>query len=198
MDKTLLYYENNAETFIDETVKVNFSDVADRFLAYLHDGAAILDYGCGSGRDTRYFLERGFLVEAVDGSEKLCRYASCYTGIPVKCMLFQELEEYQKYDGIWACASVLHVAKKDLPGIFERMIKALKENGIIYVSFKYGDSEENRKDRFFSDFTLESFTAFSVQFPELRIMEKWISGDVRPGRGEERWLNVILKKTVMP
>ena len=197
MDKTLSYYEDNAETFIKGTVSVDFSMIADRFASILPKGAYILDYGCGSGRDTKYFLDKGFQVDATDGSKELCRYASKYTGIPVKCLLFQELEEQEKYDGIWACSSILHVSKKELPDIFARMIAAVKSKGVIYTSFKYGDFEGERNGRYFSDFTSESFGEFLMQFPELHIIEEWVSGDVRPGRGEEKWLNIILEKSTI-
>ena len=197
MDKTLSYYEDNAETFIKGTVSVDFSMIADRFASILPKGAYILDYGCGSGRDTKYFLDKGFQVDATDGSKELCRYASKYTGIPVKCLLFQELEEQEKYDGIWACSSILHVSKKELPDIFARMIAAVKSEGVIYTSFKYGDFEGERNGRYFSDFTSESFREFLMQFPELHIIAEWISGDVRPGRGEEKWLNIILEKSTI-
>ena len=113
----------------------------------------ILDFGCGSGRDTKYFLEHGYWVDAVDGSVELCRIASEFTGIEVRQMLFQELQEKEKYDGIWACASVLHVPKIELANILQKMCNAVKTDGIIYTSFKYGDFEGERSGRFFSDFT---------------------------------------------
>ena len=99
--------------------------------------------------------------------------------------------------GIWACSSILHVSKKDLPDIFARMISAVKSEGVIYTSFKYGDFEGERNGRYFSDFTSESFGEFLLQFPELHIIAEWISGDVRPGRGEEKWLNIILEKSTI-
>lgn len=197
MDNTLSYYDKNAENFINGTVAVDFSAVADKFAALLPEGASILDYGCGSGRDTKYFLEKGFQVEAIDGSKELCQYAEDYTGIPVRCMLFQELNEVEKYDGIWACSSILHVSKKELPDVFARMITALKPEGLIYTSFKYGEFEGERKGRYFSDFTIESFREFLLQFPKLQLIDEWISVDVRPGRSEEKWLNVILKKSAV-
>ena len=87
-----------------------------RFLACLPAGAAILDFGCGSGRDAKAFLELGFSVEASDGSEELCRRASELTGIPVKRMLFSELSAADRYDGIWACASILHLPRFQCAG----------------------------------------------------------------------------------
>ena len=107
---TLDYYNKNAKKFITGTISVDFGTIQNRFLDKLHPGAEILDYGCGSGRDIKYFLEQGCKVTAIDGSQELCKLASEYTGIPVKHLLFQDLDEKEVYDGIWACSSILHVA----------------------------------------------------------------------------------------
>ena len=160
----------------------------------LNEGDYILDFGCGSGRDTKYFLKKGMVVDAIDGSVNLCKLASEYTGIKVRNILFQELDEQEKYDGIWACASILHLSKKELSVVLDKMIAALKKNGIIYTSFKYGDFEGERNGRYFTDFTDKSFKEFIENVADVEIVEYWITGDVRQGRGEEKWLNIILQK----
>ena len=134
-------------------------------------------------------------MDATDGSEELCKKASEYTGIEVKQMLFQELDEVEKYDGIWACSSILHLPKVELEPVLKKMLIALKENGVIYTSFKYSNFEGMRNGRYFTDFTLEDFQEFMQKVPGLIIEEYWITGDVRPGRGEEKWLNLLLRKT---
>lgn len=193
--ETLDYYNANASRFVSGTVDVAFTEVQDKFLSYLPPKASILDFGCGSGRDTRYFLSKEYDVEATDGSSELCKMASELTGIRVKQMLFQELDEEHKYDGIWACSSILHLTKDQLKEVFPKMIRAIKDVGYIYTSFKYGDFEGYRNERYFTDFTEEVFAEFMKDYKELRIIEYWISGDVRPGRGEEKWLNLILQKS---
>ena len=195
MQETLEYYNRNAREFAEGTAGVDFSQIQNRFLSLLPEGALILDFGCGSGRDTKYFLEHGFRVEAADGSEELCRLASAYTGIPVKQMLFQELEETEKYDGIWACASILHLRREELPEVFRKMYRALKPGGILYVSFKYGDFEGERNGRYFTDMTEETAEELLESVPELKIKERWVTGDVRAGRGAEKWLNMILRRS---
>ena len=125
-DKTLEYYNANAEKFVESTLSVDFSQVQCEFLNLLMPESYILDFGCGSGRDMKYFLEHGYRVDAVDGSAKLCRIASEFTGIQVHQMLFQELQEKEMYDGIWACASVLHVPKIELANILQKMCNAVK------------------------------------------------------------------------
>ncbi|MBQ8666239.1 MAG: class I SAM-dependent methyltransferase [Lachnospiraceae bacterium] len=195
MDMTIEYYENNAETFVDGTIDVEFTEVQDRFLSYLPEAGSILDFGCGSGRDTKYFISQGFSVDAVDGSPKLCKKAKKNTGINIRQMMFSDLNENGKYNGIWACASILHLPKKELEDVFVKIIMALKPGGYIYSSFKYGEFEGYRNERYFTDFTTESLNEFLKKFPELTVIEEWITSDVRPGRQDEKWLNVILKST---
>ena len=191
---TLSYYNENAESFIDSTVDVEFSHTQQSFLAYLHPSALILDFGCGSGRDTKFFKASGYLVEAIDGSAKLCKYASEYIGIPVKQMLFQDLNEHNKYDGIWACSSILHLPYDELLQVLKKMAEALKSEGVVYTSFKYGTFEGERNGRYFTDMTEDSFAKLLRQVENLKIEKQWVTSDVRPNRGNEQWLNLILRK----
>lgn len=194
IDKTIFYYDENAGSFIKNTVDVDFTATQRSFLSRLKKGAFILDFGCGSGRDTKFFLEQGYVVTAIDGSVELCKAAGKYTGIPVRHMLFQELDDTEEYDGIWACSSILHLPLPELEDVFRRMAAALKERGIIYTSFKYGTCEGERNGRYFTDMTECKFSGFLQNIKELEIEEHWVSFDVRPGRGDEKWLNIILRK----
>lgn len=194
MNNTINYYNQNAENFIANTQNADMHPTQERFLRLLDTNTSILDFGCGSGRDTKYFLEKGYQVTATDGSAELCRLASEFTGIKVREMLFDELDAMNQYDGIWACSSILHLPKKELLPVIWKMCEALKDNGIIYTSFKYGDFEGERKGRYFTDFTEKTFREVIEKVPELTIEEHWITSDVRPGRGEEKWLNLILRK----
>ena len=193
-DTTLEFYDTNAKWFAEGTRGVEFHALQDAFLSCLPAGGDILDFGCGGGRDAKYFLEKGYKVDAVDGSEAMCREAHIYTGLAVRRMLFDELNAEEAYDGIWACASLLHVERRNLPPIFRKMTAALREDGIIYASFKYGTFEGFRGERMYTDFDEASFTVFAGKFVELEIENLWVTGDARPGRGDERWLNVLLKK----
>lgn len=194
MNKTLTYYNENASKFVATTVDVNFTEMQDRFLAQLEQGAYILDFGCGSGRDSKYFIDKGYEVEAIDGSEELCKIASEFAGIEVKHMLFDQLDEVDKYDGIWACSSILHVPYEQLPEILKKMAAALKEDGLVYTSFKYGTFEGERNGRYFTDLNENMLAELLASAGVFEIKEQWITSDVRPGRDEEKWLNVILKK----
>ena len=193
-NKTLDYYNNNAHRFSSDTLDVEFSDIQDRFLAELMPGAFILDFGCGSGRDSRYFHQKGYKVEACDGSEEMVKTATRNAGIPVKQMLFSELDEQEKYDGIFACASILHVPSAELPDIIRKMKKAVKKGGVMYVSFKYGTFEGVRNGRYFTDLTEESLKQILDQVGGMDVISTGITGDARPGREDEKWLNVLLRR----
>ena len=194
MNKTLTYYNTNTSSFVESTQLVQMTEAWSRFTAKLPASSIILDFGCGSGSDTKYFREHGYQVEAIDGSEELCKVASAYTGITVKKQLFTELSEVQKYDAIWACSSILHATSDELVIIMRKIWTALKDNGFIYTSFKYGTFEGERNGRYFTDMTEESLSALLNKTTGFFIEEQWITSDVRPGREEEKWLNVILRK----
>ena len=96
---TINYYDSNAVEFIETTKKVDFSEIQQVFMSYLSPDASILDFGCGSGRDTKYFLDHGYHVTATDGSAEICKIATDYIGISVKHLLFEELDDQNQYDG---------------------------------------------------------------------------------------------------
>lgn len=191
---TLGYYNANANTFAGSTVNVEFSSMQQHFTSHLKPGAKILDFGCGSGRDAKAFLNAGFDVTATDGSAELCKIARAFTGLPVRHELFQDLADRDAYDGIWACSSILHLAKPQLRDVLAKMAVALREDGIIYTSFKHGSFEGYRNGRYFTNFTLPAFRRFLEGVPALAIQEHWITQDVRPGREDERWLNLLLSR----
>ena len=190
---TTQYYSDNSQEFFESTVIADMTPQYEHFLKYFPSGSNILDLGCGSGRDTKAFLKMGYDVEAIDGSEELCRLASDYTGITVKCMDFMELKSIERYDAIWACASLLHVSSAQLPILLSKMKDALRENGIVYMSFKHGDFEGERNGRFFLDMTSERFHALCKADTGFQIEEEWYSEDVRVDK-TDIWYNCIVRK----
>lgn len=194
-DNTLRYYQENAANFAERTAALSMTDIQERFAGKLCSGAFILDFGCGSGRDSAWFLEHGFRVDALDGSEKLCQIAAKRTGLNVRHMLFQEFAAPEMYDGIWACASILHLSRHELKLVLRSLYNALNPHGLIYASFKYGEFEGERNGRYFTDMTPDSFYALMLETgPDLFDTEdQWITQDVRPDR-QEKWLNLILRR----
>lgn len=194
MKGTLNYYNENARDYINSTKNVEFAGMQDKFLGFLKPGNRVLDFGCGSGRDTMYFLKKGFQVDAVDGAIEFVKLASEYTGVQVKQMLFQELDVDGIYDGIWACSSILHLPGKELEDVLGKMAKALVSRGIAYISFKYGHWEGERNGRYFTDMTEEKMKCMLDKTDIFLIEDMWVTSDVRPGREDEQWLNLILRK----
>lgn len=193
VDKTLEYYQKNADLFVEGTVSVDMHDAQMRFLRMLLPHAYILDFGCGSGRDAKAFLDQGYQVDAVDGSPELCCMASELIGKPVKQMLFDDLSVSNQYDGIWACASILHLPRRNLVDVLPKISNALKTDGVLYASFKYGSYEGMRNGRYFIDFTEKSLGNLMDGVPSLQIVDTWITDDVRPER-EERWINTLARR----
>ena len=202
--RTLSYYDENAAAFCEGTRNADMSEMRGRFLRYLKPGALILDAGCGSGRDSKAFMEVGYRVVAMDGSKEMCRQASAYLVQEVQCRRFEEIDEKEVYDGIWACASLLHVPYELLPKVIARLIAALVDGGVLYASFKYGGDkmkgEREARGRYFTDLTEEGWRKVLEEAEEemkgsrLETVECFVTGDVREGRGEEKWLNVVGRK----
>jgi 2-polyprenyl-3-methyl-5-hydroxy-6-metoxy-1,4-benzoquinol methylase len=193
-EKTLSYYNEQPDQFIRTTLEADMTEIRNRFTKHLGPNARILDFGCGSGRDTKAFLEAGYIVEAIDGSEELCKKAAAYTGIPVKQMLFSDLNEKDRYDGIWANASLLHLPKPELGDVLQKLEKALRPQGILFASFKYGTFEGIRTDRYYTDFTAETLNVFWKKTIALKIFDEWITNDTIPGREELQWINILARR----
>jgi SAM-dependent methyltransferase len=138
------YYNKYAEEFYNATASADMSEACNKFLKYIASGGKILDAGCGSGRDSLYFIKRGYEVVSFDASEEMVRLSGELTGQQTLLMKFEDIDFKDEFDGIWACASLLHVPKTEIKGVITKLVQALKENGIFFGSFKYGEGEEYR------------------------------------------------------
>ncbi|WP_419206710.1 class I SAM-dependent methyltransferase [Photobacterium leiognathi] len=187
------FYNNHADDFYQSTVDVDVSPLLDRFIPYLPISAHILDSGCGSGRDSKAFLKQGFQITAIDASKALGKKAENLIQQPVEITTFQDFETTDKFDAIWACASLLHVPSHELNDVFKKLSNCLVDGGIFYCSFKYGDDDIERNGRSFTNCDENRLSKF-ITNASLSIKETWITGDLRPGREDEKWLNVILEK----
>lgn len=191
---SIAYYEDQAETFFAETVDVDMAPLYDRFLAHIPAGGHILDAGCGSGRDTLAFRRLGYAVTAFEASPKVARLASEHCGLPVEVRRFQKIDWEDRFDGIWACASLLHVPAAELPEVLGRLGRALKTDGVLYASFKYGAGEREHGGRRFTDLDEQALAKLVEVVPGLAVLETWVTGDRRPGREGERWLNAVVAR----
>ncbi|QUC67646.1 class I SAM-dependent methyltransferase [Aristaeella hokkaidonensis] len=188
---SLKWYQDHTEEFIARTADVDMTAHYNRFLEQVAPGGHILDLGCGAGKASLYFTRNGYQVLAVDGCKELCDFTRKRVGCPVRHMFFEELDYTNTFDAVWACASLLHVCKSDLPDIFRRIHRALKPDGVFYASFKYGTEEREKNGRLFSDFTEESLRALTDEVGGFRITDMWLTHDARPERQDESWVNMF-------
>lgn len=194
MDDSVEYYNRNAAQFYDATVELDMGQVLERFTELLPEGAAVLDLGCGSGRDSLYFIEEGFDVTALDGAGELCELARIHIGQDVLCMRFQDMNFTEVFHGVWANASLLHVPEEEIDQILDRVIRSLKPNGILFMSFKYGDFSGERSGRFFRYYNTRLLKDLIGRHSRLEIEEIFKTDDIRKNRKEEKWINVIARK----
>ncbi len=192
---TLDYYRVNAATYVQETIDNNaHHPIRQRFVDLLSPNSQILDLGCGSGRDSRFFLDHGHQVTAVDAVTEIAEYAEKILGRTVRVMKAEELDEEGRYDGIWACASLVHIPKSRMALIFSRILNGLKPGGIWYMSFKKGESEiQDEKQRFFNNYTIPLLQQLLLQFPGVEVTDFSESSALLRGK-KQLWINVLVKK----
>lgn len=193
---TINYYDINSQSYYEEwnrkfVQNYDFDEVLDTFLSYLKPSSYILDLGCGSGRDSIYFKKKNYKVKSVDGSLKMCEVASKVLGEPVEQKNFLDLAYENEFDGVFACASLLHLNDEDLISCLNKIVTALKDNGILYISFKYGKETRFKDGRFFNDMTEEKFKNIYSQVPELEFVKVFSNAQYD---GHKPFINFILKK----
>ena len=192
-NNTLKWYEENAEELVARTSNVDMTELYRAFLAQVPAGGSILDLGCGAGKAAQFFVQSGYSVLGVDGCAALCEHTRRSVGCPVRCLRFEELDYEAVFDGVWACASLLHVRKADLPRILRLVRRAMKPDAVFYASFKYGEIERERNGRVFSDFTEASIRTLLEEAGGFQELALWTTNDTRPGRADERWLNALYR-----
>jgi cyclopropane fatty-acyl-phospholipid synthase-like methyltransferase len=190
-DSTIEYYNENAEDFFQRTIYIDMGKSYELLLHYLKPGQTILDLGCGSGRDSKFFLESGFKVVSIDGSAALCKKAEEYIGQEVICSRFEDIKYEEEFDGVWACASLLHVKREVLPDILKLISKALKRNGYLYASFKYGSGERITEKRLFNEYTEKDIDSLFNSHNGFKCLHYYINEDARVDREDKKWLTVI-------
>ena len=193
MNQTSNYYNQHAQAFFENTYQVEMESLYAPFLRYLPEQASILDLGCGSGRDILAFKKKGYQVEAIDYSAELVKKARELTNIEVRQQSFYDLAENNKYDGIWACASLLHCERDRLTEVLGLIFKALKPNGVCYMSFKYGNTDREKEGRSFTDLNEQQVHDLLKQIDQALLLQQWITVDKRPDSTEE-WLNILIRK----
>ena len=188
------YYNQYANQYFENTVNLELDEILDDFITYLPEGAEIMDLGCGSGRDSLYFIEKGFDVTAVDGSSELSELAAIHIGQDVLTMKFNDLDFSNVFDGIWANASLFHIPPSELSEVMLKIHGSLKKGGILFMSFKYGDFEGNYEGRYFKYYRRKEIREMIENVDGLELLKIAKTTDIRPYRQEDTWIHIIAKK----
>ena len=187
------YYDKNAVEYFERTVDISMQSWWDLFTEQLPEGASILDLGCGSGRDSAYFISCGYDVTAMDASEEMCDLASIHIGQDVLHLSFAEMDFNQVFDGIWACASLLHVPSDEMDMILAKVIKSLKINGILFLSFHYGEYEGERDGRYFTDYRMKTLKELIGRYENLEIIDIDKCDDSH-GDNDAEWIYALIRR----
>lgn len=190
---TVDYYDLNAEEYFLRSLRADMDSIYKQFLTFVPENGTILDAGCGSGRDTKYFASLGYKVTSIDASQEMVKLSSEYTQKKTYLMNFYDLAFENKFDAIWSMASLIHIPKKDMNYIVKLFTKALRANGIWFISLKEGEGEEMEEGRLFNHYTEKEFRMLLERHPSLQVEKLWYSQDAI-GRSQN-WLTVILRKT---
>jgi 2-polyprenyl-3-methyl-5-hydroxy-6-metoxy-1,4-benzoquinol methylase len=189
------FYEQNAEEFFRRSVDADMARGHEEFTALLSPGAHVLDAGCGSGRDALAFSRAGFQVTAIEASPSLAALARAHTGLPIQVMTFDQADWRETFDGVWACASLLHVPRAQLAPVVRRLRDALKPGGAFWMSFKYGTEERQAGERRFTDLDEAGAAALLVEAGGLALISVHVTEDVRTERSGDRWLSILCRRT---
>ena len=195
MNESPRHYREQAQAYFDATCDVDMAALYQRFVPHLTPGARLLDAGCGSGRDALAFSRMGFVVDAFDASPELAALASTHTGLDVKTLTFSQVSWQNRYQGIWACASLLHVAPSDQTDAWQRLLQALSPGGLVYASYKLGEGESvDAQGRPFTHATAERLVGWLPTAPLSHVLQVWHTNDQRPGV-QQAWLNVLVQRS---
>ncbi len=188
------FYDTNASLFIESWMSADMKGEYEEFEKLVKQGGSILDGGCGSGRDSLYFLQKGYDVTAFDPSDEMIKYASQFTGLSVKKLRWEDLADKDKYNAVWASASLYHVNRADMNAVFDKIADALKDNGILFASYRDRPDDFEEGGRKFTSFDKNTFSKFIQENGKFDIISIKERKDSRKGKEDEIWLFAFLKK----
>jgi SAM-dependent methyltransferase len=191
--------EQYTNRYFDQEIMKN---ILNDFLTLLPYHPTVLDLGCGPGQDAHYLIEHDCDVTGIDIAEEMIRIAR--RKVPLGHFHIQDITKLDlpdnRFDGIWACASLLHIPKKRLPTVLRKLYKLLKSPGIIYVGMQYGNGEELRKEKK-GDITIERHFTYVDQkkLEQLLLRAGFELIQIEEATGEDlkgkKWVNAFALKT---
>jgi SAM-dependent methyltransferase len=142
---TLEHYDSRAEDFWQGTRGHDVRQNIDALLNAIEVPApfAILDFGCGPGRDLKVFTDLGHVAVGLEGSARFAEMARAYSGCEVLEQDFLKLDlPAARFDGVFANAALFHVPTLELPRVLGELHAALKPGGVLFSSNPHGDNQE--------------------------------------------------------
>ena len=194
--KTIQSYNKFAKNYVDSTFDTILQYQLTQFTSFLK-GGKVLDAGAGSGRDSIYLKEEGFTVSAIDISSEIAKEAKKKTKVNIKEMDLRKLDFKDKsFDGIWCCASFIHIPKKDTEKTLKEFNRVLKEQGVLYLGLREGTSEGlepstnlSREEVFISYYTQNEIESL-IKETDFDIITSYIEQD---NEGNS-WINLFARK----
>lgn len=190
------YYNKYAAKIFEETVEDEVTEeIREAFLAQLEEGDAILDLGCGSGRDSLDFYERGYDVTPLDGAEEMCRLAEVHTDLEVLCEKYEDMDFDDAFEGVWAREAFIHVPKDEMGAILDKVRDALTKKGVFYTCVCEGEFEGFSGELYFSDYEKKELKDL-LEAHGFQVMETWRTRDeeIRRGYEGDGWLHVLARR----
>lgn len=193
--KSVEYYNINAEDFYHHTIGIDMNHAYEVFLPLLPKHAKILDAGCGTGRDAKYFLEKGYEITAFDASLEMVKRSTVLLQKPTLALHFEDMTFKNEFDAVWACASLLHVPYEQTKTVFEKIHQALKSAGIFYASYKYGHGKMPAEGRDFYLMDEHSIMAhIRGLFEPIKIWQTNSTIKHKAPSPSNTWLNLLCRK----
>ena len=192
---TISHYKRNPQGYWEGTKD---HDVSQNYAHFLKAMPAdiplnILDFGCGPGRDLRYFSSLGHRPYGLDGCEAFCQMAREYAQCPVYCQNYLNMDlPTDFFHGIFANASLFHVPKTALLDCLKYLHQILKTDGILFSSNPRGHGETMDGSRYAHYMELEDYTEFTAE-AGFELLEHYYRPDGMPIE-QRPWLACVFKK----
>jgi ubiquinone/menaquinone biosynthesis C-methylase UbiE len=189
-ETTIQTYDQIAPSFAERYWNVVLERELDNFAQRLPAASRVMDLGCGPGRDIQLLRQRGFNLFGLDRSTGMLREAQQRVGGLLACADMRRLPLHDNsLDGIWMCASLLHMPRSDAPLVLTEVGRVLRAGGVLYVSVQEGTgeswSDSDGGQRFFTFFQADELKTL-VESAGFSVEETWTN----PG-GHSMWISLL-------